>query len=251
MTTASLSDDEIEDRFFLLGQMEILSVLNDLINYREPVTVYFNGGRDFMLTTILEARADGFIFDPSGDLKANGRLPKSANCVFVARLNGVRVQFSTRAVQTFSWGGSDAFASALPERVVRLQRRESYRILLPVAKPLMVKFFSGDGLIMGDWPAHNLCVAGLGLVMSRMPNIEPEQGIGRMKLMLTKQHMIECAATVRHITPLGERQIRQNYRVGVSFTDLSPAKAVVIQRYITKVEHERRMLANKGKERRR
>ncbi|MGZ3236898.1 MAG: flagellar brake protein [Burkholderiaceae bacterium] len=251
MTTASLSDDEIEDRFFLLGQMEILSVLNDLVHHREPVTVYFNGGRDFMLTTILEARSDCLIFDPSGDAKANKRLPNSSNCVFVARLNGIRVQFSTKNAHPFSWGGSDAFWAPLPARVVRLQRRESYRILLPVAKPLMVKCFADDGLIIGEWPSHNLGVMGLGIAMSRVPNVEPNQSIARIKLMLTKQNVVECAAIVRHVTPLGERQTRSNYRVGLSFAKLPPAMGVMIQRYITKVEHERRNLANKASDRKR
>lgn len=251
MTTASLSDNEIEDRFFLLGQMEILSVLNDLVHHREPVTVYFNGGRDFMLTTILEARSDCFIFDPSGDAKANKRLPNSPNCVFVARLNGIRVQFSTKNAHPFSWGGSDAFWAPLPVRVVRLQRRESYRILLPVAKPLMVKCFTEDGLIIGEWPSHDLGVTGLGIAMSRVPNVEPDQRIARLKLTLTKQNAIECAAVVRHVTPLGERQARSNYRIGVAFSNLPPAMGVMIQRYITKVEHERRNLANKASDRKR
>jgi flagellar brake protein len=251
MTTASLSDNEIEDRFFLLGQMEILSVLNDLVHHREPVTVYFNGGRDFMLTTLLEARSDCLIFDPSGDLKANKRLRTSPNCVFVARLNGIRVQFSTKNAHSFSWGGSDAFWAPLPERVVRLQRRESYRILLPVAKPLMVKCFTEDGLIMGEWPSHNLGVMGLGIAMSRIPHLEPNESIARLKLVLSKQHVIECAAVVRHVTPLSERQVRPNYRVGISFANLPPAMGVSIQRYITRIEHERRNLANKASERKR
>lgn len=251
MTTASLSDDEIEDRFFLLGQMEILSVLNDLVHHREPVTVYFNGGRDFMLTTILEARSDCFIFDPSGDLKANNRLPSSPHCVFVARLNGIRVQFSTKNAHPFSWGGSDAFWAPLPARVVRLQRRESYRILLPVAKPLIAKCYTEDRLIIGEWPAHDLSVTGLGLSVSRVPHLEPGETIPRLKLALSKQQIVECPAIVRHVTPLSERQIRPNYRVGVSFSNLPPAMGVMIQRYITKVEHERRNLANKGSDRRR
>ena len=247
MTTASLSDDEIEDRFFLLGQMEILSVLHDLIHHREPITVYFNGGRDFMLTTLLDARADALIFDPSGDAKTNAKLPQSKTCVFVARLNGIRVQFTTTQAQAFDWGDSDAFWAPLPERVVRLQRRESYRILLPMAKPLMAKLFTSEGLLMGDWPAHDLGVSGLGLTVTRIPKLEVNQSIGRIKLIFEKDKVLTCAAVVRHVTQLGEKQIRANYRVGLSFADLPPSTGVLIQRYITKVEHERRNLANKSK----
>lgn len=246
MTTASLGDDEIEERYFLLGQMEILNVLNELILRREPVTVYFNGGRDFFLTTLLEARPDAVIFDPSGDLKANMRLPQSPHSVFVARLNGVRVQFAAKQSRSFLWGGSDAFWVPLPERVVRLQRRESYRILLPVAQPLMVKFFTDDGLVQGEWPAHDLSVTGLGIAMSKLPQIELYQRVARVTLMLPKQRGIDCAAVVRHVTPVSGRTISISHRVGIAFDDLPPAMGVGIQRYITKIEHERRRMGKKS-----
>jgi len=69
--SASLSNEQIEDKFFLLGQREILGILNDLAHRREPVTVYFNEGREFIVTLILSARDDGLVFDIGGDARAN------------------------------------------------------------------------------------------------------------------------------------------------------------------------------------
>lgn len=241
--TVLLSDEEIEDRYFLLGRMEILSVLNDVIYRREPVTVNFNSGRDSFLTTLLEARHDALIFDLSGDVKANQRLPESASCVFVLHLNGIHIQFSGRQAHRFSWGGSDAFWVPLPERIVRRQRRESYRILLPVARPLMVKLFSDEGLIQGDYPLHDLSVGGIGITVKQRLRLELGQTIARVNLALPKQRAINCAAVVCHVTHIGDRQSGAHYRVGLSFADLSPAMGVAIQRYITRIEHERRGLA--------
>ncbi|WP_158592297.1 flagellar brake protein [Noviherbaspirillum sedimenti] len=242
----SLSDDEIEERYFLRGRMEILHVLNELIHYREPVTVYFNGGHDFFQTTLLEARADTVVFDLSGDPEANRRLPVSTSCVFVSHLNGIRVQFSGSQPGRISWGGSDAFHVPLPERVMRVQRRESYRILLPVAKPLMLKLFAADGSLPGEWPAHDLSVGGVGFTAIGLPALEVGQEIGRMQLALPWQILIDCAAQVRHVTQTSERQDGSRYRVGLSFTDLAPATGVAIQRFITKIEHQRRGLDGGG-----
>ncbi len=238
----SLSDDEIEGRYFLLGRMEILSVLNELIHRREAVTVYFNGGRDFFLTTLLEARPEALIFDLSGDPEANRRLPASPGCVFVSHIQGIRVQFAGSQPQRFSWGGSDAFWVPLPERVVRVQRRESYRILLPVAKPLMLKLYADDGQVLNEWPAHDLSVGGIGFTVSGETRLEAGQTIARLSLPLLKQRGIDCAAQVCHVTHLADRQDGSRYRVGVSFTDLPSPMAVAIQRYITKIEHLRRGL---------
>ncbi|CAN5371894.1 flagellar brake protein [soil metagenome] len=244
--TAALSDDEIEDRYLLLGRMEILNILNDLIHRRETVTVYFNSGREFVLTTLLEARPEALVFDLGGDPKTNQRLPTSPSCVFVARPNGIRVQFSTAGANRFSWGGSGAFWVPLPEQVVRMQRRESYRILLPVAKALKVKLFDQDGEGPGEWPAHNLSVGGLGIVVTDLPAFETGDSLAKVRLVLPKLRPIECGAEVCHITHLADVHGQARYRVGLSFSDLPPTMAVSIQRYIVKVEHERRYMGTGG-----
>ncbi|TCS37845.1 c-di-GMP-binding flagellar brake protein YcgR [Paucimonas lemoignei] len=236
----SLSDDEIEDRYFLIGRMEILSVLNELILRREPVTVYFRSGRDFFQTTLLEARADALVFDLSGDPEINKRLPISVSCIFVSNLNGIRVQFACGQAERFEWGGSDAFSVPLPDRIVRVQRRESYRILLPVAKPLMVKLFDDDDRVLGEWPAHDLSVGGLGFSTVGEPPLQIEQHIARLHLPLPGQVDVQSAAQIRHVTPMVERPDGVRFRVGVSFADLAPATGVAIQRFITKIEHQRR-----------
>jgi c-di-GMP-binding flagellar brake protein YcgR len=244
--TPSLTDDEIEDRYFLLGRMEILSVLNDLIHRREAVTVYFNGGRDWLLTTLLEAGPDALVFDLSGDEDANRKLPASASCIFVSRLTGIRVQFSGGNAQRFSWGGSDAFWIPLPERLVRVQRRESYRILLPVAKPLMASLYDEDDAKLGDWPAHDLSVGGLGLTLHGNVPFEVLQPVARLTIALTKQLSVTAPAVVRHVTPLTEHHGILRTRVGLSFAGLPPSTGVAIQRFIIKLEHQRRGLQRAG-----
>jgi c-di-GMP-binding flagellar brake protein YcgR len=236
---SSLRNDEIEDRYFLLGKMEILNVLNELIHRRELVTVYFNGGRDFLVTTLLEARPEALIFDLGGDDAANRKLPTSLTSVFVSRLDGIRIQFSATQAARFTWGDSDAFCIPLPERIVRLQRRESYRILLPVAKPVRAKVVSHDNLPLGEWPGHDLSVGGLGFNVIGEPHMEPGQTV-RLHLPFTKKLVINCTAIVRHVTHIADRFDGPHYRVGVSFFDLPASTGVSIQRYILKIELERR-----------
>lgn len=241
----SLSDDQIEDRYFLLGRMEILNVLNDLIHRRELVTVYFNGGRDALITTLLEARPDGLIFDLSGDRDANAKLPASRTCVFVSRLNGIRIQFACTQPQRFNWGGTAAYWVPLPERVIRLQRRESYRILMPIARPLTVKLYSENSAVFGEWPVNDLSVGGLGFNLLGEPPFELGESIARIFLTLGKQRAIGCGAVIRHATHVADKFDGPHYRVGMSFTDLPPETAVAIQRFIIKVELERRGLPAK------
>jgi c-di-GMP-binding flagellar brake protein YcgR len=240
--SASLSDEEIEERFFLLGRMEILNVLNDLIQRREPVTVYFNNGQDFFLSTLLEARPEALIFDLGGNEKINLRLQNSPACTFVTQPDGIRVQFSGAQVNRFSWGGSDAFWVPLPEHLVRMQRRESYRILLPVANALKVKLFSQNRQSLGEWPIHDLSVGGLGATVNANLIFEPNQIIGQLEFTLPNQRSPECAGTVRHVTRASDQRFEHRNRIGIAFSELPRQMEVSVQRYVIMVEHERRKL---------
>lgn len=239
---AAFTDEEIEDRFLLLGRMEILHTLNDLIHRREAVSVRFNAGNDFFQTTLLEARPEALIFDLGGDEKTNQRFGQSQTCVFVARPDGIRVQFAGGTPRRFSWGGSDAFWVSLPERVIRLQRRESYRILMPVARPRLVRLRTEAGGREFEWQLHDLSVGGFGAGFSGTPPFEPGQPLAELNLFLPEHGEVVCAGLLRHVTLLSESETGARYRFGVRFVGLSRGMEVSIQRHIIDVEHERRAL---------
>jgi c-di-GMP-binding flagellar brake protein YcgR len=243
--TTSMTDDEIEDRYFLRGRMEIISVLNNLIHHIEPVTVYFDGGSDFIVTTLLEVGQDRLIFDIGGDAKANQRLLHHTDCMLTAEPDGIRVQFKGGQVQRFTWGDSDAFWVPLPERIVRLQRRESYRNLLPVVKPLMVNLISPENVILGEWPAHDLSIGGVGVTILREPRVELGQDIPHLRMTFPSKRSVDSSCVVRHITQISQHLGGTRYRVGVAFQDLPRPMEIAIQRYLIKLEYERRKLLAK------
>lgn len=239
--SASLSNDEIEDRFFLLGRMEILNILNDLIHRREPVTVYFNGGNEFILSLLLEARAEALIFDLGGDERANKLLEKAASCTFLALPDGIRVQFSGIEPNRFLWGDKDAFWVPLPERIVRLQRRESYRNSLPVVNPLRVKLLMEEDSQLYDLALHDLSVGGFAATVYGETPLRSDDKIAQLEIQLSDKNTLICPGQIRHVT-LVSRDGNGRYRIGVKFLNLPHVMEVAIQRFIIKTEYERRKL---------
>ena len=237
-----LNHDEIEDRFHVRGRMEILDVLNELIHRREPVTVNFNGGTDELRTELLEVRKNSLIFALSPDHDANLRLLNALACSFRARPDGIGVRFSGGPVRRISWGGG-AFSMPLPDRLVRLQRHQSFRILIPPKNALTVKLFSNDGASLGAWPLHDLSVGGLGVTVNGPPRMALERTIARVSLQLPDRGEIACAVALRHATDLAKVENNSPYRIGVAFCDLPPEMGAAIQRYIIDQEYERRRLA--------
>jgi c-di-GMP-binding flagellar brake protein YcgR len=102
-----------------------------------------------------------FIFDCSGSAESNRRLLESDRNVFVGRPGGIGVQFSIGPVSEVIFGGSKAFSVALPKYVVRLQRREFFRIATPRVKPLQFFGRLPDGTLL-NLPASDISVAGTG-----------------------------------------------------------------------------------------
>lgn len=242
--SASLSNDEIEDKYFLLSQVEILSILNELAHRREGITLYFDGGQHFILTAILSARPEGLVFDLGGDPKSNRLLEKAKQCVFIATPDGIRVQFTGQNPQRFLWGDDEAFWVPLPDRVIRLQRRESYRIVVPGSAKIRVKLSDTEGKLIADWPVHDLSVSGFGIIVDRPPAFNVGDTICQVWISLPNNMNLHCPAIVRHISFLGQARSGK-YQVGFSLVNLPHNMDVAIQKTILNIEYERHRLLGK------
>jgi c-di-GMP-binding flagellar brake protein YcgR len=242
--TASLSNDEIEDKYFLLSRIEILSVLNELAHRREPVSVYFGGGQHFILTVLLSARPDGLVFDLGGDEKANRLLEKAQQCVFIGFPDGIKIQFTGLNPERFMWGDQEAFWVPIPERVIRLQRRDSYRILLPIVKALHAKFYDADAKTLGNWAMHDLSVAGFGIYTEGEPPFKVGDQIPQVTIDIATKSPLFCPVSVKHITFI-ERTRLGKYQVGFSFVNLPHTMDIAIQKTILNIEYERHKLLGK------
>ncbi len=234
-----LNPDGIEERFFVLGRMEILAQLNELIYRHEPVTVHFGQGEHFS-THLLEARDDDLVFENGDDAGIRQRLVQAGSCIFLAFPNGIRVQFAAGPVQVHAWGESTALRVSLPQRLARVQRQESFRLQVPPRQAPDVAVFAADGARLGIWPLHNLSVGGLGVTTARQSELALAPQLARVRLELPGHGTLECAVTLRHATALAGKDGRFSCRIGLGFQDLPDAMRVAIQRYIVDVEQARR-----------
>jgi 2-hydroxy-3-oxopropionate reductase len=85
----------------------------------------------------------------------NERFPESGRNVFVARPGGIHVQFSSGPARKISFEGAPAFAVDLPKFIMRMQRRECFRIETPRVRPLQFHArLPGNELL--TLPAHDI-----------------------------------------------------------------------------------------------
>lgn len=240
----TLTNAEIEDRFFVEGRMAILGLLHELIHRREQLNVRFGAQRDdTLMTMLLDARPDGLIFDVGSIEQSNQRILLARNCIFVGAPDGVRVQFSAGPAQRVSWGGQDAFQVPLPTRAIRLQRRETFRVVTPIVRPLLAYLLGDSGSILVQAPVHDIAVGGVGLSVDTDFPLETGAALPTVVVDLPELGRVQAAATVRHVTELSRARGDVKRRAGLRFDGLPRAFDIAIQRYVVQVEHDRHRLA--------
>lgn len=243
---AQMSEAEIEDRFRIEGRTAIQFTLNQFVEKREKFTAVFGDGNDSFITTLLAVwpQSGRLVVDRSGSPEVNARFLRSDHVVFAARPDGVRVQFSGEHPQTVMFEGDEALAVSLPDHLVRLQRRDSFRIETPRVKPALLRGRLPGGQEV-DLPLHDLSVGGCGVTASQLVDgLEVGVKLEGSRLVLPEPEKVELRleSTVRHISETGGRSGAGQWRIGLQFLDASAAAEIRIQRYIARIEHERRDL---------
>lgn len=241
---AQLSEAEIEDRFHISGPTAIQFMLAGFVRDRDSFSVQFGGGQELFLSTLLAVLPGRLIFDCSGSPETNRRFLESKHNIFVGRPGGIQVHFSTGPASEIDYEGAKAFAVKLPKVLVRLQRRDSFRIETPRVRPL--EFFArlpGGALL--TLPAHDISVGGIGLSAGSLPDgLVHGVVLANCRFSLAEESDdLFFSATLRHVTELEARSGQRQWRLGLQFNDLPVGDANRIQRYIVRVEHERRELA--------
>ena len=134
-------DDESDEdsRFAVTQPAEIAFVLKRVMQNRQMVTAYINGSADFTLTSLLDVLPESgeVILDVSSDSAANRRLLAAKKILFVTSHDQVKVKLRANEIREVMHEGRPALRIPLPGTLVRIQRREHYRIATPITKPLI------------------------------------------------------------------------------------------------------------------
>jgi c-di-GMP-binding flagellar brake protein YcgR len=240
MTVQSITAEEL-DKFSTTHRREILFYLHQLINDGERVSVVFNEGSEMFLTVLLDIdEAQGLlIFDWGGSEETNQKLLKSERNFFVCAPHGVKNQFMAGAVRETSYKQRRAFVTRLPERYTRLQRREFFRLTLPLTRRPLCSMPRGEEKPL-QLPIIDISIGGIAMESpSATPPFEVGQRLPGAVIEFRDGHLLESELEVRNVGPI-QRGNKLVGRIGCQFIELSHHNEHLLQRFITDVQREER-----------
>ncbi len=120
-----------EEEFEIDSAREIYFILRDLAKHGERVALYYDRRKEVFTTSVVDADEDGFWLDCTQSRQENQRIAASEGIVFVSSHHHAKVQFEVENLELADYEGLDTFYAALPDSLLRIQRRDFYRLYLP------------------------------------------------------------------------------------------------------------------------
>ncbi|UTH76322.1 flagellar brake protein [Chromobacterium sp. IIBBL 290-4] len=232
-------------KFTLTSVAEIAQHLAAIAKNGHMVTVFANKGKNFILTRLLDVdyQTGLFTFDWGADEETNSQVLQSERNVFVCSPEGVKTQFVTGQVSRVMKDGRPAFLGKLPEQVIKLQRREFFRIQTPLGAPIFCHI-ADYGQRAIDLALFDISLGGMSLWL---PGVATQGfDIGQQYLKCTLElkpfGVLNLGLEVRHRLTARMRNGNEAMRIGCSYLHLSPQMETLIQRYVGYLERERRAL---------
>ncbi len=239
--TVRRKTDSVEDQeeYLIHRDSDIYFRLRQLVKNKCLITADF-AGKTF-ITAIIDVQKDKgkLILDYSAHKKLNRQLLSRKQATFFTQLDGVRVKFKADQITQAKYQGEPVFVMPIPKQLSWAQRRDAYRVRLPVSMTANCKLLLGAGISQLD--VIDISVTGVALkCMQAPPGIIPGTIIKNCFIRLAEVDDFCVDLEVHNIFYINEADPEQGMRIGCDFINASTDTTAMLQRFISNVERERR-----------
>ncbi|WP_347986911.1 flagellar brake protein [Methylomonas sp. AM2-LC] len=247
---------ETDNDYLVKNPKVIVNHLTDIYKNRCIISAHFGEENSSFLTLITDyqPKKNSLIIDgaPTDDL--NIQLLNSANVIFRTQLNGVKASFVGKRIKKISHGDRISFAMELPNSVFWLQRRQYYRVKIPLSHTQsFCEMSSGKSIAQLANPLDDTIILRLtDLSINGFASINATYDLNNLfvedkefigcQLHLNDGKQDKVSFVVKEITEIKLNNNTQEQRIGCLFTDVSPSFESNIQLYMQFIELQKRKL---------
>lgn len=227
------------------SRREIVLLLRQIAEKRQLVRLLLRGEEDVCITSILDVAPDrdAVVLDRPIDRGQHRRLLDAGKVACETTLDKIRILFNLQGIYETQFEGGIAIGAEIPETMVRLQRREYYRMETPVTNPIRVVIPLPPELGGGThaFPLADISCGGIALLDNKL--VLGETAVGQKlpgcRIELPEIGPVETALEVRNQQDLTLLNNKTSRRLGCQFNNISRGNLANVQRYITRLERER------------
>ena len=231
-TRIQAQDQDEAARFTLDNEADILRALDDMARMKVQVTLFAEPDLHLASEVLsLDREAGVALFDFSGDSEANELLLDGRAVDFVGEVRGVKVQFLSRVTGSREHEGFPAFEVPFPDKLLRLQRREFYRLALRGNERVPCWLEGGRGGYKVD--IVDISGGGIGLLDAN-PGVRLEEGMRLMgcEIELPELGIVYVDLEIRNAYEVTLKNGAKGMRAGCAFLNLPPRLNNRLERFI-------------------
>jgi len=242
-----IGSDEVDgnySKFEVQAAEEVVFILRGLMKNGARITAYLDDSDDFILTSLLkiDAESNSLMLALDSSKFLNRKTQLAGKLVCITNQGKIKIQFIVGGISLVKLDDVNAFRVGIPEALIRLQRRDYFRLTVPKGKPLMcvipVKPENGKTV---EYSANIVNISGRGLTAIVPEGLEfaVNQEFPNCRIDLPDGGTVVTLLQVRSVydvTLAGGRIIQ---RAGCQFVKMQNAVQHLILKYILKVESER------------
>ena len=228
-----------KEQYYKRGALAVLGVLRDIERNDTPLLVAHARGQ--FISRILMVDQDQLVIDYGSNDYDNQVTLEMRDLTITAEMKGAKVEFQLPQLHNAHFGGLPAFSAPLPPELLQIQRREYFRISVPL-EPVFY--------CHAHWPAggkarfrlQDISLGGIGvLVEGALPEALAAGDIWPgLRLELGEYGQLEVDAQLLHVgartTVSSKNEILSTPRLSFRFTSLSAAQERQLQQVIFTLE---------------
>ncbi|OGT19002.1 MAG: hypothetical protein A2V90_06650 [Gammaproteobacteria bacterium RBG_16_57_12] len=226
-----------KESFLIHSKFERLRILRDILDTRTSITAFFPDLHGSFITILLGINRDkeSIEFDSTRNPALNKKILGEAQLICATTHNNVKVEFIIDQPCWLTNEQDGVFTSALPKTMIRLQRRESFRVPVPSHLTIRCNLPSGEQKLV--LAVHDISAGGIG---ARVTGIDLAVGTlyKSCEITLPNTSGFQLDLEVRNCRLLHGQKESAIRHIGLAFVNVPGTVMAQIQKYIFILERD-------------
>ena len=232
-------------RFAIHSRSEIIFLLRTIQKRKLLVNLDLPDSRHCVITSVLavDEANNALILDSARDDALNLELLAGHRAEFSCSVDGVAISFAIGAVRACDYDRLPALRVALPGSLIRLQRREHFRVQLPITHPVKCIVPPTENSELEPITANIIDIGCGGVAIAESSGrlgTETGRTLPECRLLLPEVEMIVTTLEVWNSAQIRLQNGAYQTRFGCKFIGLPNDMVASLQRFIMDLERVRR-----------